>query len=178
MKRLWTVYEIASFLIVNRDAPIVIMPESMPKIVIVGSQAWFFFSLVSHLSYHEAVELSGIGGNTFLLGAVAVIVVPSVLKFSNVYRDIVLEHGQLHNTVGRFRFAEADCVVESDRALVQGNIVSMALVEPARPKQYPMGVYPDFLSVCVAYSSLLGSLVAGTSILMLRSAQLLVLVLY
>ena len=29
----------------------------------------------------------------------------------------------------------------------------MALVKPTRPKQYPMGVYPDFLSVCVAYVS-------------------------
>ena len=31
----------------------------------------------------------------------------------------------------------------------------MALVKPTWPKQYPMGVYPDFLSVCVAYVSAL-----------------------
>ena len=127
------------------------------KMVIVGSQAWFLFSLVSHLSYHEAVELSGIGSNNFLLGNSRMCIATSYWSTGSFI--ILLEDSGLRKRIALLR------------AIVP-------LVEPAKPKQYPMGVYQDFLSVCVAYSILLGSLVVGTSTLMLRSAQLLTLVLY
>mmetsp|Transcript_117976 Transcript_117976/g.328765 ORF Transcript_117976/g.328765 Transcript_117976/m.328765 type:complete len:603 (-) Transcript_117976:79-1887(-) len=125
LKRLWTVYEVACFLVVHEVSRIHFVPLLQPVFVLVFSTAvWlvillneFFQQVVFNGKHHLFPIMSPVLNATAILGCVAVATLYS--------RRWVRVLAQLRTVMAEFDVLQADCSDEADRAEVEGNILVM-----------------------------------------------------
>lgn len=112
MAKLWTVYELATFLLVKRQ-PVILLPLSLPRIVLllllqayvlsVGKYNWLTASLSGD---HISPAISAV-----------------CVRISSVL--ILDSHSRLRDTAERFELEKAECFNPDDRRLVEDNIIEM-----------------------------------------------------
>lgn len=124
LRKLWTVYELASSLMIHPDGEIVVIPIGLPMLLLRGFIFWTAFTTV-----HKTFELQSFAillGPEYL-GMVQLVVTVVMLVAGSLYmawmqvgwaRQVSCINDVVHN----FEFARADCFKEEDRQVVQGNI--------------------------------------------------------
>uniref|UniRef100_A0A7S4SBS6 TIR domain-containing protein n=1 Tax=Alexandrium monilatum TaxID=311494 RepID=A0A7S4SBS6_9DINO len=122
LTRLWTVYELASMLVLHPQRRLIVLPVFAPRIVCLGvlviagldNLFWFFHTpafevIVPPLVLHSADFLL-----IFLFLALLLV----------IFRRMAAEHQEILRRVAGFRIQDATCTVEADRKLIEGNIAA------------------------------------------------------
>jgi len=128
--KLWTVYELATFLLMFPKGSIIFRPVSLAKIVAVQfivAFLWVWLTFIMHSRIPLADVKLNMAGDMFI---------KCVLAFG--FRVWEKELAQIHERVKRFSIADAECYCEEDRALVERNIegftAHFGFVDPDTPK--------------------------------------------
>ena len=137
--RLWTVYELASCLVVDSGKPIVFLPVNLP-VHLHGAGAVICFATVLHFLLNTAWA-----HETFpiLKGASAAVLVllllPGFAIVTVVLRRWAREQARRKTRLQSFSIRDSECTDERDRQAVYANIVN--LIEDA--EEFPNGLSPD-----------------------------------
>eukprot|EP00929_Paragymnodinium_shiwhaense_P011698 TRINITY_DN11781_c0_g1_i2.p1 TRINITY_DN11781_c0_g1~~TRINITY_DN11781_c0_g1_i2.p1 ORF type:complete len:757 (-),score=140.16 TRINITY_DN11781_c0_g1_i2:446-2716(-) len=127
LQRLWTVYELATFLAMRSGSPIEVLPLAMPKALLVGLP---LFALLNALalwsSSRSAADVLQVGAPTDLRMPLwgSIIASLPMLVVAIFGRWWARGLDRIHAKVARFSIRDALCYDESDRAIVQGNVAS------------------------------------------------------
>ena len=120
-QKVWTVFEMACFLCVHPEGRLVWLPVSLPPVVFAGSFAVWLWTLISWALRLTVVQQM-IKIPPYLFYAVNA---PAFLALACLLRDVAREQALSDDDLRRFCIREAICAVESDRAVVQDNVVSL-----------------------------------------------------
>jgi len=121
LTKLWTVYELASMLVLHPEGKLVVLPTVLPRILCLGVLAnsalenlfWLF-----HTPAFGALAPVVLQSAVFLITLLAACL---VLVFS---RRMAAEHQDIVRRVADFRIQSATCAVEADRRVVEGNVAA------------------------------------------------------
>lgn len=105
LQKLWTVYEVATMITTNPDAPIIVRPTFVPKVVI-ASLAMATASSAGYASGYVGVVYVAFYILSFLVG-----------------RWWSARRRQMAEIAAEFDIRTAKCFVEADRKFVEGNVV-------------------------------------------------------
>jgi len=130
LQKLWTVYEVASFLALHPGGAMNVLPIFMWKVVAVGNLAyfgfllWYFFCLLVDVRrpIDEAAG-SGLGQLISYIGLV-MLLGPSAIAFSFIMRRWAHVQAQLREQVAQFCVQDARCFCEDDRPVVYSLITA------------------------------------------------------
>lgn len=144
LSRLWTIYELASFLLLRPDGTIKVVPVFMPRLVYVGMIANFLcmmtkevlclkgMSSIDSIVSHTTASAHSSGFWILLLSACATWLV--LVVFVWTLRRWAREQAQIFVSAQQFSIRDAVCFNEDDRPVVQGNIICfMQLLEIVPP---------------------------------------------
>lgn len=122
LTRLWTVYEIASFLALHPVDDIEIVPTTMPLMVVLGMLSYYATAVLSRfLSAAVAADLLYFG--VPILGVlVRCVCFLFLLRFYRIWARSLNGIGQ---RLAWFSVRQTDCTVESDRQVVYDNIAKL-----------------------------------------------------
>lgn len=112
LAKIWTVYEVACFLLLHPDKQMTIVPVHLAVAFFVISSILYFMNLMTMtLNVVIGVPFMFYAGNALTL-----------LFGLWVWRQWCKQRQQTRNSLGTFSVRKCTCAVESDRALVYGNI--------------------------------------------------------
>ena len=118
-QKVWTVYEMACFLCVHPDGCLVWLPVNFPPVVIAGSIVVFVTDLIMHvLQLSSVVEMLNFPHWLFIA-----VQFPTVFAFTVMLRKVAVDQAQSEADLQHFSIKEAICAVESDRPIVEANVV-------------------------------------------------------
>jgi hypothetical protein len=123
LQRLWTVYEIASFLVLHRRGSLQLWPVVYSRVVIGSICIVYLGYLLVFLA-----ELEGVADNVpeiWLYLSILFCAIVAALIGIPIARFWAQEQTKMYRQVEAFRLAEASCHDEQDRALVRGDIVRL-----------------------------------------------------
>jgi len=115
--RLWTVYEVASFLSLHSLDKIKIVPVSKPLVIIAGMMA-FWASALLQVAAPFVLDQRIIGMDYFVL-------MVAFVPYLRVTRGWARNRATIKKRLESFEVQECDCLVASDRSLVYGNIARL-----------------------------------------------------
>lgn len=138
-RKLWTVYELATFMSVHSMRKLVLIPRFLPTIVVAFPLMYFccyllYFALLlkppADLSVPEGCgrfrpELSSHG---VILGPIALLACAVSFR---MLRQWAVEQAEIQDQLGVFRISNAQCFDERDRPLVYANIVAFEKIHGA-----------------------------------------------
>ena len=120
-QKVWTVYEMACLLCAHPEGRLVWLPVSLPPSVLVGSVVVWFQLILGWLS-----RLVIVRENVPFPGALVNFVsVPVAYAVAHLFRTVAREQALSYADLRLFSIRKAICAVESDRAVVEGNVVSL-----------------------------------------------------
>ena len=126
LERLWTVYELATFLVFHPEGRLVILPLNLPGVVLVSSAAFTMFGLVGFTFrtalVNEAVPFAAIYSS---ISAILIRVPFVVFAVFMMRRWATEEETRANHLQHHFSIGSARCANEDDRAPVMANIVTM-----------------------------------------------------
>mmetsp|Transcript_32717 Transcript_32717/g.93972 ORF Transcript_32717/g.93972 Transcript_32717/m.93972 type:complete len:585 (+) Transcript_32717:98-1852(+) len=124
LQKLWTVYELASFLALQPGGELTVIPLFFPNLVWKGLLFYWIVNLiyiVVHLRpIQELLASTGLGSLASVLHAL--LALPAVYAFCTIFRVRMQEQQKIRTHVDNFSIFDAKCFAESDRAIVQSNI--------------------------------------------------------
>lgn len=121
LRKVWTVYELASALILWPEVRLVVMPLFVPKLVIAGivlGPARFGTLLLVKTNF------LGDWGDLLSKWGFEFVLLPFYVAAALILRAWGKERGEIRAAVKSFDVRTAACFVETDRQLVQGNIIT------------------------------------------------------
>eukprot|EP00811_Abedinium_folium_P028804 NODE_4488_length_1884_cov_30.117814.p1 GENE.NODE_4488_length_1884_cov_30.117814~~NODE_4488_length_1884_cov_30.117814.p1 ORF type:complete len:616 (+),score=121.56 NODE_4488_length_1884_cov_30.117814:157-1848(+) len=125
LQRLWTVYELATALILKPDMRVTVVHVKVCGIILAGNFVFVLGSLLQAslgVKSWQSETLTSAQQHT-LLGSLLYMFVPEVL-WTFVSRRWAKTLGMIDKDVRSFGVRSAVCAVESDRALVQENVIA------------------------------------------------------
>jgi hypothetical protein len=121
--RLWTVYEVACFMSVHSLRRLSMVPEFLPKLLLIGNITVFIFTTVARtISYPPLLAVLGSNGIVVFNGFMALTVLVRAGAAVVLFRRWAMERNSMQTSLSAFRIQDAKCFAESDRPLVQGRI--------------------------------------------------------
>eukprot|EP00931_Biecheleriopsis_adriatica_P063416 TRINITY_DN38403_c0_g1_i1.p1 TRINITY_DN38403_c0_g1~~TRINITY_DN38403_c0_g1_i1.p1 ORF type:complete len:544 (-),score=81.64 TRINITY_DN38403_c0_g1_i1:14-1645(-) len=121
LQKVWTVYELASALILNPNMVLVVLPVFMSKLVLLGA---LFYPIRYSAVLLLKTDATGAWGNKLARYGFDLVLFPVYLLFGILLRGWAKERLLIKKTVDQFDIRSATCAFEADRALVQANVVS------------------------------------------------------
>lgn len=127
LQRLWTVYELASYVALNLDSQntLRVIPTVLPTVVFFGIVMYLFFWIcyaAVHLQQvHQALG-SWAQRASFIISAI--ISMPATVCFCAIFRRWARDVARMSTHVANFCIGDAKCFNEQDRTLVQRNIAA------------------------------------------------------
>jgi len=115
LERLWTVYELATVLILNPEMTVEIVPILMPKMVFLGNLTWTICNGLA-LALPKFVSAEALYALTASLAVIA------WFLLAICARSLAHMADDVHRRLENFSIASAKCAVESDRQIVQRNV--------------------------------------------------------
>lgn len=127
--RLWTMYEMATFLMLHPRQRLVLLPIAMARCTLIQAAAWYFLCLTSLgekilIKPHEQAEPCRFQVHV-LATQFALAMILHILVVAHT-RSWLLQVGDMEDKIRSFSIASATCHVESDRQFVLGNIAAFA----------------------------------------------------
>jgi len=124
LQKLWTVYEVASFMLLHPGSAMHVRHAWFTKFLIGGMVLTFFFNAAWHILYIPGI----LGDSSLPVETVGSLLTVSCLVPASVgMAFMVLKITEVRVTMGErvksFRFDEAKCHNEDDRIVVQNNIM-------------------------------------------------------
>lgn len=128
LRRLWTVYELASMLLLHPDRRLVVVPCSMPSMVLQMTLAVFIASSLQRLVNLEVIyqaaldagiDMKAVGPFECLL-----VLVPAWLIVIRNMRRWAQERARIMQLTASFSINDAACFNESDRFTIHENIAA------------------------------------------------------
>jgi len=120
LRKVWTVYELASALILWPKVKVVVLPLFLPKLVIAGA-------LLGPMRFAALLliksDVSGEVGKILGAWGFEIAMLPVYCFTVVILRSWGKERRNINHAVRSFDVRTAACFVESDRQLVQGNII-------------------------------------------------------
>mmetsp|Transcript_55581 Transcript_55581/g.143108 ORF Transcript_55581/g.143108 Transcript_55581/m.143108 type:complete len:665 (+) Transcript_55581:26-2020(+) len=114
LKQLWTIYELATFLLMHPLKRITLMPTYVPPTVIIGVAIAYVSSLTIFFLPPELESVRFVG--TYL---------PCVWAYSALLRYSAHKRSHVRSSVQGFGIRSACCHCEEDRAVVESNVAEM-----------------------------------------------------
>mmetsp|Transcript_63838 Transcript_63838/g.148726 ORF Transcript_63838/g.148726 Transcript_63838/m.148726 type:complete len:684 (-) Transcript_63838:97-2148(-) len=118
LRKLWTAYEVACFLVVNPDGPIVLVPLFLPKTFVCGlllifasNCALYFAHFAGWLQRYQQASV-----------ATTLIVLFQMSCIAPLLRHWAREQEHIRSLVQAFSIKDTVCFDENDRPVVYGNI--------------------------------------------------------
>jgi hypothetical protein len=149
LQRLWTVYEVASFLMLHPGSALHVRHAFFAKFIISGVALVFVYNIVFHaLHVPGALENSpvSVDGASFIL--IVVLMVPASVAMSIMMLTMARIRTKISERTKQFRFADAKCFCEDDRSTVQRNIIAaMKYHGRADPQGSDADIIGDFESM-------------------------------
>jgi len=129
-QKVWTVYEMACFLLLNPEGHLVWLPVNLPPTILAGTAIALLADLVAWTLRRR-----------FMMTVVAIpdylpslAYIPGLIVLHIQFRKVSREQAQSRADLRNFSIKDAVCAVESDRTTVEGNVVSvMKLLEHVQP---------------------------------------------
>jgi len=124
LQKLWTVYEVASFMILHPGSAIHVRHAWFTKFLVGGMLVSFFYNAAWHI-----LVIPGVLGESSLpvetVGSLLTVscLVPATVAIAVMVLKITRVRMNISERVRRFRFDEAKCHNEHDRSVVQHNII-------------------------------------------------------
>jgi hypothetical protein len=124
LQKLWTVYEVSSFMLLHPGTAIHVRHAWFTKFLIGGMVVVFLYNATWHVLY-----IPGVLGNTSMavdtVGSLLTVscLVPASVAIAVMVLKITRVRINMSERVKRFRFDEAKCQNEQDRSIVQHNII-------------------------------------------------------
>eukprot|EP00929_Paragymnodinium_shiwhaense_P035077 TRINITY_DN19001_c0_g1_i2.p1 TRINITY_DN19001_c0_g1~~TRINITY_DN19001_c0_g1_i2.p1 ORF type:complete len:688 (+),score=70.79 TRINITY_DN19001_c0_g1_i2:179-2242(+) len=113
IQRLWTVYELATFLILFPEKPIVVLPTRLPIFILASILAFMIQNLLPLLPFCEELGIARL-----VAWQLPMVILGVYMRFwARSLHD-------MQKAVDTFSVAKAGCHLEDDRPLVVGNIAS------------------------------------------------------
>lgn len=140
LQRLWTVYELATFLSLKEDADITVLPLFLPSIVLLFSFSVALVSLVDFIASLSVVQDSFPAWKSAPNAQYAVPAVfagPIVAVTCVLVRRWARQQAQIRARAGGFSIRSAVCASEDDRMLVQSNVVAFLRDSDERLRMAP-----------------------------------------
>ena len=129
-QKVWTVYEMACFLLLNPEGHLVWLPLNLPPAILLGTAVSLLADLASWTLRQRSV-MTVVAIPYFL---VPVAYIPSLFVFHIGLRKVSREQAQSRADLRNFSIKDAVCAVERDRITVEDNVVSvMKLLEHVQP---------------------------------------------
>eukprot|EP00929_Paragymnodinium_shiwhaense_P078249 TRINITY_DN40524_c0_g1_i1.p1 TRINITY_DN40524_c0_g1~~TRINITY_DN40524_c0_g1_i1.p1 ORF type:complete len:562 (+),score=55.16 TRINITY_DN40524_c0_g1_i1:181-1866(+) len=114
LRRLWTVYELATFLILFPNKPVVLLPTDLSALILMATFALSVQCLLSFVTFSEQVGIvARLASHCF-----PAVVAACYLRSQARHLD------EMQRVVDTFTVAKTCCACEDDRPLVESNIVS------------------------------------------------------
>eukprot|EP00811_Abedinium_folium_P032172 NODE_5293_length_1787_cov_4.944578.p1 GENE.NODE_5293_length_1787_cov_4.944578~~NODE_5293_length_1787_cov_4.944578.p1 ORF type:complete len:560 (+),score=27.01 NODE_5293_length_1787_cov_4.944578:105-1784(+) len=123
LRRLWTVYEIATVLILRPAMRITVIPVALPRLIVVANVHLLVFFIVLRVLANQW-DMSAVYLASVQLLFVSVI----YLSWVSVCWMWVKARAALEDDVRSFSISKAACAVESDREVVQQNVIAFMRV--------------------------------------------------
>lgn len=123
LHKLWTVYEVSSFMLLHPGGKVDVRPEFFPVIILSGFGLRVFHMVVwvaLHSSQAKKLPAQTIHWATCLVDMATLY--PAALCFALFLRRWIEEQIKIYDHIREFRIADAQCFDERDRAVVQTNI--------------------------------------------------------
>jgi len=122
LTKLWTVYELASMLVLHPEGKLIVLPTVLPRILCLGvlvvsgleNLFWLLYSPVFGGAFQQFV----------LKLLVFLLILLTVCLLLVLGRRMAAEHQDILRRVAHFRVQSATCFVEADRKFVEGNIAA------------------------------------------------------
>lgn len=125
LQKLWTVYEVANFLVLHPGSALHIRHAYFAKFVVICIAILLVCNMVQHVLHVpgiiENTEMS-VKAASFTL--TALFAVPISITAGIMTVTLTRERMNISKRMERFRFAEAKCACEEDRLAVQRNIIA------------------------------------------------------
>eukprot|EP00441_Pelagodinium_beii_P035858 CAMPEP_0197626502 /NCGR_PEP_ID=MMETSP1338-20131121/5438_1 /TAXON_ID=43686 ORGANISM="Pelagodinium beii, Strain RCC1491" /NCGR_SAMPLE_ID=MMETSP1338 /ASSEMBLY_ACC=CAM_ASM_000754 /LENGTH=562 /DNA_ID=CAMNT_0043197043 /DNA_START=128 /DNA_END=1816 /DNA_ORIENTATION=+ len=125
-ERLWTIYEIATFLALHPRHKLIILPTAMARCTLIQAAGWytyFFLQVLETICHskedHWRFEFWG----KMLAHA---ILIPFSCMMVSQSRSWIVEMSQMQERIQNFSIAKAACSVEADRTFVSENIIAFS----------------------------------------------------
>jgi len=120
LQRLWTVYEIASYLALHPGHDIVLLPTSIAQLVL-KSMAFLYLTELGLLALSVLFSPEE---QALVLAVNSAVIWPGVFGFTTLMRAWARDQAKIHTGMRTFLVQSAVCYDENDRQVVQGNIVA------------------------------------------------------
>jgi len=127
LEKLWTVYELASMLLLHPGRKVVVIPCFLPKMVVGGFLIYSCFMLAQRAMLVPAITelFMGVPGlSRALVGVTFMVLFISCVVLLRILQDWSVDRIEIDKVVEGFSIRNAICADEADRAVVQENIVS------------------------------------------------------
>eukprot|EP00929_Paragymnodinium_shiwhaense_P007653 TRINITY_DN11155_c0_g2_i5.p1 TRINITY_DN11155_c0_g2~~TRINITY_DN11155_c0_g2_i5.p1 ORF type:complete len:559 (+),score=76.07 TRINITY_DN11155_c0_g2_i5:567-2243(+) len=138
LQKLWTVYELATFLILFPEKPVVLLPTGLAPVIHVYIVSLTIQNLLSFIPVTPLAKLAGAASFVFPVAIMACYM-----------RHRARSLDRMQKAVDTFSLAKTKCFVESDRALVQANIVSFLkhskMVDEDMPDAQALHVFDTYV---------------------------------
>jgi len=129
-QKVWTVYEMACFLLLNPEGHLVWLPVNLPPTILAGTAIALLADLVAWTLRRR-----------FMMTVVAIpdylpslAYIPGLIVLHIQFRKVSREQAQSRADLRNFSIKDAVCAVESDRITVEDNVVCvMRLLEHVQP---------------------------------------------
>lgn len=125
MRKMWTVYEFATFLALHDHPQIIVVHHKMPLVIFSSIILWYIvtsaFLIVNVETIRSAVERHRIA--TFVTSLPYVISLPGVVIQCGLIRKWHKQIASVCQVLDEFSLATVECSYESDRATLTDNIV-------------------------------------------------------
>jgi len=132
LRKLWTVYELASMLVLQPEGKVVVLSTLLPRLLLSGMTTIYVMTNIDKcLSLYAIQDKLPVGGE---LGPL-VMTLPSIVLQFWWFRRLVRLRQELTLPVENFKIQSTTCAQEEDRPLVEGNIVAfMRALEEVDPE--------------------------------------------
>lgn len=154
-RKLWTVYELATFLTMHPTRPIVILSPALCKMFLLGSMIFLLRELSKsyvNMTFFRVFALSEHDDHTAHINRLCVWVLdtmPASLLLCWFLRRLARKHADMYMRAREFRIQTAMCFDESDRPLVHKNITAfmkhVGLIQPEATQGEALDAFNDLV---------------------------------
>lgn len=127
--RLWTMYEMATFLMLHPQKRLVLLPIAMARCTLIQAMAWYILCLATLGEKIWIKPNEQAGPCRFQLHVLtiqfALVMILHIFIVAHT-RSWLMQVGDMEDKIRSFSIASATCHVESDRQFVLGNIAAFA----------------------------------------------------
>lgn len=126
LQKLWTVYELATYLLLFPEGHLVFQPTFFPKVVITGMLVVTFsranFCIYGLDGVHDALIRFGISSQTVQEFLWMAMTAPSIIFLTIMLRLWASESAKIQDRLQQFSIQNATCFEEGDRRLIEDSV--------------------------------------------------------